>query len=105
MTGTALAQSSVSLSWTPSVTPNTTVNVYRASSSCSNSFIRLASDVPAAGPYIAQNLLVGGTYAFQVTAVLNGVESPPSNCVVLTIPPNSCCPCCAFRSGCYAPID
>jgi hypothetical protein len=86
LSAAALGQTSVSLTWTASTTPGTSVNVYRGSSSCSNSFLKIASGVPAAGPYTAAGLFPGGTYSFQVTAVLNGQESAPSNCVLVTIP-------------------
>jgi hypothetical protein len=83
----ALAQMGVQLAWTPSTAPGTTVNIYRASSSCSNPFIKVASGVSAAGPWSQSPLPPGGTFAYQITAVLNGIESTPSNCIVMVIPP------------------
>lgn len=86
LSGLAFGQTSVSLSWNQSTTPNTTVTVYRASSSCNSPFLPIAKGIAPGGPYVAGNLLPGGTYAFQVTASLAGLESLPSNCVLVTIP-------------------
>lgn len=76
---------SVLLSWGASATTGTHVNVYRAHGSCSNPFVRIATGQNASGPYTDAYVIPGATYAYQVTAYLNGVESAPSNCIVLTI--------------------
>src|ERR1700679_4341720 len=81
----AVAQQAVQLSWT-GVASGTTVRVYRAPT-CGESFLLIAQNIPAAGPYNGIIPSAPGTsVAFQVTAVLNNLESPPSNCIVLTIP-------------------
>src|ERR1700761_6485807 len=77
---------SVQLSWTASTDTGGTVNVYRAPGSCSGTFTQLKTGVAAAGPYTDTTVTVG-TFAYQVTAVVGGAESKPSNCVVASILP------------------
>jgi hypothetical protein len=81
----AIAQQPVQLQWT-GVTAPSVVRVYRGSS-CGGSFLVVAQNVPAAGPWNGIIPSAPGTsVAFQVTAVLNNLESAPSNCIVLTVP-------------------
>ncbi len=80
----ALAQSpSVVLHWTASLTPGARISIYRAHNSCAGPFAKIAN--VAGSPYSDSLVIVGATYAYQVTATLNGQESAPSNCVILTI--------------------
>lgn len=81
-----LAQSKVSLSWQPSTTAGTTVTVYRSGGGCSGRFVPVASGVAAAGPYVDGPFPANQIIAYQVTASLAGLESPPSNCVSIIIP-------------------
>lgn len=86
LSASAIAQSSpsVTLSWTAPTIAGERVTVYRAPS-CSGSFYKIAIGVPAAGPYTDALVIAGATYAYQVTGTLPGLESPPSNCVVVTL--------------------
>ena|ERR1700761_1963868 len=83
----AVAPHSISLAWTASADGGT-VNVYRASGSCSATFSQLATGVAAGGPY-ADSTVTAGQWSYQVTAVVGGAESAPSNCVTLTVLPQS----------------
>lgn len=73
------------LTWTASITPNTTANVYRAPGTCASSgtFVKIASGLPAGGPYNDATPLVGAQ-CYVVTATANGVESAHSNAIDLT---------------------
>lgn len=86
--GNANAQSSghsVTLRWTPSRDPNTTVNIYRETKVCppsvtsTNGFTKIASNYPAGGPFTDPSVTIGVTYCYVVTAVAAGSESLPSN--------------------------
>jgi hypothetical protein len=93
-----LNAASIKLAWTPSVSSTTadpgTVNVYRRTSTCPASFssvtwIKLATGVPAGGPYIDSQANLYYPHCYYVTAVINGKESPPSNLIfVLAAPAN-----------------
>lgn len=75
---------SVYLTWTASITPGTTVNVYRClGPSCTN-FTQIATGVAAGGPY-TDTTVTSGSYTYYVTAELNGVESDPSNLITLLV--------------------
>ncbi|MFY9690029.1 MAG: hypothetical protein WA369_03725 [Candidatus Acidiferrales bacterium] len=90
------AQHNVSLAWTASTSavgnPSLTYNVYR-SSSCSGTFTLLNT-----APISATNFLDGavppGSYCYEATAVLAGLESTASNqasavvpaAIVITVP-------------------
>ena len=77
----ALAQQPVMLQWTPSTTAGTTVTVYRAPT-CAGPFIIVGNNIPAPGPFSTVIPNTPGTsVAFQVTAVLAGVESAASTIV------------------------
>jgi hypothetical protein len=88
MLGAALTGggSSVSLTWTASATPGGTVNVYRCIGANCTSFTLLTSGVLAAGPY-TDATITAGAYSYQVTAVVNGAESVPSNTATVTVRP------------------
>jgi len=88
----ARAQNNVRVSWTASSdaggNPSLIYNVYRAGS-CPGQFTKLNS-VPLSGTsYLDMNVAVGAVYCYQVTAVLNGVESIPSNQVITAVPPSA----------------
>jgi fibronectin type 3 domain-containing protein len=87
----ARAQNSVRVSWTASSdaggNPSLIYNVYRAGS-CPGQFSKLNSVPASSASYLDTNVAVGAVYCYQVTAVLNGVESMPSNQVIAAIPPS-----------------
>lgn len=88
----ALAQSqSTYLRWAPSSdaasNPSLTYNVYRASS-CSGAFAKI-NTAPVTGTIYLDNQPPPGSYCYRVTAVLNGVESNPSNTATATILPSN----------------
>ena len=76
----AIAQHSVTLTWTASVDTGGTVNVYRATSACAGggtpSFVKLQSGVVAAGPYV-DSTVGAGLFCYYVTALVNGVRIAP----------------------------
>jgi hypothetical protein len=77
----ARAQHAVNLTWTASSdaagNPSLAYNIYRAST-CGGTFIKLNSAPRAATAYLDAAVLPG-SYCYQVTSVLNGLESDPSN--------------------------
>jgi len=80
------------LSWTASTTPGTvTYNVYRATAS-TGPFTKIASSISGttftdnATTDPASPVQAGQTYYYEVTAVVNGVESTPTSPVPVTIP-------------------
>jgi hypothetical protein len=84
----ARAQHSVSLTWTASTSaagnPSLTYNVYRASG-CSGTFALLNS-TPISATSFLDVAAPPGTYCYQATAVLSGVESTPSNQASAVVP-------------------
>ena len=85
-----LAQShSTYLRWAPSSSaagnPSLTYNVYRAGS-CAGTLAKINSAPVTATVYL-DNQPPPGSYCYRVTAVLNGVESNPSNNAMATILP------------------
>jgi hypothetical protein len=78
---TARCQHNVQLTWTASpdaaANPSLTYNVYR-SPTCNGTFVKLNSAPVAVASYI-DTAVVSGSYCYQVTSVLNGVEGAPSN--------------------------
>jgi hypothetical protein len=88
----ARAQYAVKLSWTASSTaaanPSLTYNVYRAST-CAAPFSRINSAPVIATVYVDSSAGSGAAYCYQVTAVLAGVESSPSNQAIAAVPPPS----------------
>jgi hypothetical protein len=86
----ASAQSqSTYLRWTASTSagsnPSLTYNVYRASP-CSGTFAKINA-VPVATTSYLDDQPAPGSYCYQVTAVLSGAESNPSNTASATILP------------------
>ena len=77
------------LSWTASsdaaTNPSLTYNVYRAPS-CSGTFAKINA-APVTTTNYLDNQPPSSTYCYQVTAVLDGSESSPSNTVTATILP------------------
>ncbi|HEX4002320.1 MAG TPA: hypothetical protein VHX36_06700 [Candidatus Acidoferrales bacterium] len=90
------AQHNVTLTWTPSTSaagdPSITYNVYR-SSSCSGAFT-LLNISPISATSFLDAVVPPGTYCYEATAVLAGLESTPSNetsaivpaAIVITVP-------------------
>ena len=85
-------QNSVRVTWAPSsdagANPSLTYNVYRANS-CPGQFTKLNSTPLSGTSYLDTNAALGATYCYQVTAVLDGVESIPSNQATAALPPPS----------------
>lgn len=88
----ARAQNSVRVTWTASSdaggNPSLVYNVYRAGS-CPGQFTKLNSAPLSGTSYLDTNVGVGAVYCYQVTAVINGVESVPSNQTIAAIPPSA----------------
>lgn len=95
----ARAQHNVTLTWTASTSaagnPSLTYNIYR-SSGCSGGFAVL-NTAPISATSFLDVAVPPGTYCYQATAVLAGLESIPSNqasavvpaAIVITMPPGS----------------
>jgi len=76
----------VSLAWEDSRNPaGVTYSVYRSNSACSATslFVKVAT-VPAKS--YEDTGLAPGNYCYRVTAVINSLESSPSNSVDVTVP-------------------
>ena len=88
----ARAQNNVRVNWTASSdaggNPSLIYNVYRAGS-CPGQFTKLNSAPLSGTSYLDTNVAVGAVYCYQVTAVLNGIESIPSNQVIAAVPPSA----------------
>jgi hypothetical protein len=85
---------SVALSWTASTdaaaNPSLSYSIYRATPSCSSTFTKINQNISATS-YI-DAAMQPGSYCYQVTALLNGAESLPSNqapAVILPAPPTA----------------
>jgi hypothetical protein len=88
----AHSQYAVRLAWTASASasanPSLTYNVYRAAT-CAGQFSRINA-TPVAGPlYLDTSVASGAAYCYQVTSVLAGLESTPSNQALAAVPPPS----------------
>ncbi len=88
----ARSQYTVRLTWTASsdaaANPSLTYNVYRAAT-CPGHFVQI-NGAPVTGTlYVDTSAGSGAAYCYQVTAVLSGVESAPSNQAVAAVPPPS----------------
>jgi hypothetical protein len=87
----ASAQHSVNLTWTASSdaaeNPSLAYNIYRAST-CIGPFTKLNVSPLAATAYLDAAVL-SGSYCYQVTSVLRGVESAASNQAAALIPGES----------------
>jgi len=91
--GVLCAQSAhtVALTWTDTTNPaGTSYNVYRAAGACTGSpaFAKIGSTPVSVKTYTDSAVASASTYCYQVTAVLNGVESVPSNSAPAVIPPD-----------------
>ncbi len=84
------AQNGIRVNWTASSdaagNPSLTYNVYRAGS-CLGQLAKLNSAPLTGTSYLDKNLATGAVYCYQVTAVLNGIESIPSTQVIAAVPP------------------
>ena len=82
------AQHNISLMWTASTSaagnPSLTYNVYR-SASCSGTFA-LLNTTPISATNFVDVAVPPGTYCYQATAVLAGLESTPSNEASAVVP-------------------
>jgi hypothetical protein len=87
--GTLAQSQSTYLQWAPSSSaasnPSLTYNVYRASM-CAGTFAKINA-APVTATIYLDNQPAPGSYCYQVTAVLGGVESNPSNTATATILP------------------
>jgi fibronectin type 3 domain-containing protein len=86
----AYSQRTIKITWQASPdaagNPSLTYNVYRASS-CGGQFSKLNSAGISATSYVDPSVATGAAYCYQVTAVLNGAESVPSNQAFAKVPP------------------
>jgi hypothetical protein len=87
--GAAAQSQSTYLSWVASASaasnPSLTYNVYRASP-CSGAFVKINA-APVATPVYLDTQPAPGSYCYEVTAMLSGSESGPSNVAAATILP------------------
>lgn len=70
----------VQLQWTdPNNPTGTTYNIYRANGACSStSTFTVVNTAPITGLTFQDNSVTVGTFCYQATAVINGLESGPS---------------------------
>jgi fibronectin type 3 domain-containing protein len=88
-TGTAPTQSaqhSVSLSWTPSTSPNVEYNVYRGTRQAGPYPAKLTSAAQQGTTFIDSTVQSGITYYYVVTAIDANGESAYSNETPVTVP-------------------
>jgi fibronectin type 3 domain-containing protein len=85
----AAPKHSIKLTWTASPDVGSTVTIRRSTNGCAGTFTVLISRVAASGPYTDTTLVAGQTYSYQLTAVINNLESAPSNCVTSPVVPIS----------------
>lgn len=87
---------SIRLTWNASSSSTTadpgTVNVYRRTATCPSStsavsWLHLATNVPAYGPYIDSAASTHYPHCYYVTAIVDGKESPPSNMIFIPAAP------------------
>jgi hypothetical protein len=88
----AHSQYAVRISWTASsdaaANPSLTYSVYRAAT-CAGHFVKINSAPVTGTSYVDTAAGMGAAYCYQVTSVLAGVESGPSNQAVAAVPPPS----------------
>ncbi len=88
----AHAQYTVKVTWTASTSaagnPSLTYNVYRAAT-CASHFAKLNSAPVTTTSYFDATAATGAAYCYQITAVLAGLESAPSNQATVALPPPS----------------
>lgn len=82
------APHSVALSWTAS-TDGGVVTVYRASGACSTSSVFASITTGVATNTFTDSTVTVGSFCYQVTTVVNGLESQPSNQVTARILPQA----------------
>lgn len=78
------------LSWGASIDTGVTYNVYRATGPCPSTGIPTGATKIQTGltvlTYSDTNVVAGNKFAYYITAQLNSVESPASNCADATTP-------------------
>lgn len=88
----AHSQYTVRLTWTASASaaanPSLTYNVYRAAT-CAGQFSKVNTSPVTSTAYVDTGTASGAAYCYQVTAVLAGLESTPSNQALTAVPPPS----------------
>jgi hypothetical protein len=86
----ARAQYAVNLTWTASASaaanPSLTYDVYRAPT-CAGNFTKVNLAPLTGTTYIDSGAATGAAYCYQVTAVLGGLTSVPSNQAIVAVPP------------------
>jgi hypothetical protein len=86
---------SVQLNWNASpdqaANPTLSYNIYKAPTACTNTpvFTKLAATAADALTFTDSSVSVGQSLCYQVTSVLNGLESVPSNSVTAVILPGA----------------
>jgi hypothetical protein len=84
------AQFTVKITWTASVdaaaNPSLTYDIYRAST-CGGHFVKINAAPVTGTTYLDASAATGAAYCYQVTAVLGGVTSAPSNQAIAAVPP------------------
>jgi fibronectin type 3 domain-containing protein len=76
---------SVTVNWSPSVSPVAGYNVYRADPGAAP--IKLTIKIVSGTRYTDTNVEAGHTYIYSITSVdFKGVESKPSSTITVTVP-------------------
>lgn len=86
---TLLVQSShsVTLTWQDLSNPTgTTYSVYRATGLCSGNPAFSKTATGLTDKTYVDTTVIPGNYCYQVTAIANGIESPPSNSALAPVP-------------------
>jgi fibronectin type 3 domain-containing protein len=82
-------QYTANITWTASTSavgnPSLTYNLYRAQN-CPARFTQINATPLTATSYTDATVAAGASYCYQVTAVLGGVESVPSNQALVAVP-------------------
>lgn len=90
-----LHAASIKLNWSESADAKAqdpgTVNIYRRTAACPQSvsgakWLKLATDVPAGGPYVDNAANLHYPHCYYITATIDGVESAPSNMTFMPPP-------------------
>ena len=82
------APHSVTLNWTAS-TDGGVVTVYRAAGVCSTSSVFASITTGVATNTFTDSTVTVGSFCYQVTTVVNGLESKPSNQVTAVVLPQA----------------
>lgn len=97
--GTCLAQPSIKLGWDQSITPNTTVNVYRLTGRCTGTFFEVAGNVSGVGPWTDTTVAYGTNYCYYLRAVgVNGTSAASAKAWFM-IPKLSATKTCTVAAG------